>query len=313
MKIEKKKIIIGIIIFAIIYHIMSPYIGRRFVSSKIDRNSVWYVNDLYMSDQYYYDNLLNDNEKDIYLKLFEATKNYEESITVNCDVNTAMKIGNAISIDHPELIYLAYYKYWQTSPVKVEIKYLTTDKTKVKRMVAQIQKIITEVEKNTRNILGEYEKELYVYEWLGNNNKYRRNYVDRSDQSAYSALMSGKTTVCAGYGRAAQILFQNIGIKSYIMLSSDHLWNEVCIDGDYYYFDATYTYVTNCNKTISYSGLNPTNVSNYYPLYSSVVPELNGTKYNYYEYNDLIISDVDELEKIIEKTNNTIDKIRCLF
>jgi hypothetical protein len=175
-------------------------------------------------------------------------------------------------------------------------------------MIAKVQQVITKIEKETRN-KSEYEKELYIYEWLGKNNGYKKDYISKSDQSAYSSLVSIKDTVCAGFGKGAQILFQNVGIDSKLLVSSNHMWNLVLIEGDYYYFDATCTYESNCYKTISYSGLNPIDISNSYYnlLYTTSLPIPSGaTKYNYFTINDLNVSNIDtfdEVQAIIDKTN----------
>ena len=102
-----------------------------------------------------------------------------------------------------------------------------------------------------------------------------------------------------------QILFQNVGIESYILLSDNHIWNLVKIDGDYYYYDATNTYVPNCYKTVSYSGLNTDYYSDprYGILHPANLPFPNGTKYLYYQYNNLVVNGIDDIEKILKNTD----------
>ena len=67
-------------------------------------------------------------------------------------------------------------------------------------------------------------------------------------QSAYSAFNKGLSPVCAGYSKASQILFSNIGINSLLIfgdaeyalfLGDAHAWNVVEIDKKYYLYDVT--------------------------------------------------------------------------
>lgn len=305
MKKKEKKFIFGIIII-VLYIIFQPFLGKKYINPKIDKTSPWYVNNLYMSDQYYYNHILLKPQQDLYAELFKAINNIEKEITVNYNYQDVLTTMNAIQLDHPEMINLTtfVYTYKDSSSTTVKPKYLTKSKLSLKRKVAKLQKVITKIEKETRN-KSEYEKELYIYNWLGNNNRYRVNSFTRSDQSAYTSLIKTKNTVCAGFGKGAQILFQNTGIDSYLLLSDDHIWNLVKIEDDYYYFDATNTYVANCYNTVCHSGLNTTYYSDprYNLLYYTGLPSPNGTKYTYYEYNNLDINDFSELDKIVEKTN----------
>ena len=309
---KKEKIIIFAIILIILYIIFGPFLGSKFVNEKIDRNSPWYVNDLYMSDQYYYEHILSDSQKELYSQLFHAINNMEKEITVSYSYDDVMKTMDAILLDHPEMINLTTYtfSYSNNSSTTVKPKYLTRLKFILDRMVAKAQKEVTKVEKKTRG-MSEYEKELYIYEWLGKNSRYRRDAFRNSDQSAYTALIKSKNTVCSGFGKGAQILFQNVGIDSHILLSDDHIWNLVKIEDEYYYFDATNTYVANCYNTVCHSGLNTTYYSDprYGEIYATGFPFPNGTKYNYYEYNDLVISSFSELDRIASQTDKNAEFI----
>ena len=296
---KKIHVFIIAIILLVLYFIYRPYLGKKFVNDKIDRDSEWYVNDMYMSDQYYYNTILTFSEQEIYKQLFEGIKDIDEKITIpRCDLD---KVMDALIMDHPELINLTTYSYRiLTSEIIVEPKYITTSEKKLDRMIAEIQTVITKVEKKTRD-MDEFEKETYIYEYLGENSRYRKQ--DLSNQSAYTGLIKGENTVCAGFGKGAQILFQNVGLDSYILLGKQHLWNLVCIEEEWYYFDATCTYVPNCYNTISYSGLNMDLAQTYGNdaygvLYPANLPQPNGTRYNYFEYMDYVLDDVNDFDKI---------------
>ena len=148
---RKRYIFIGAVILVILYFIFRPYLGKKFVNDKIDRDSEWYVNDLYMSDQYYYDSILTASEQKVYKELFEGIKNIDEKIVIErCDLN---KVMDALIMDHPELINLTTYSYRiLSSEIIIEPEYITTSERKLKRMIAEVQTVITKVEKKTRDM-----------------------------------------------------------------------------------------------------------------------------------------------------------------
>ncbi len=75
-----------------------------------------------------------------------------------------------------------------------------------------------------------------------------------------------KNAVCAGFAKASQVIFQNIGINSYAVTGTTtggHMWNIVEIDGKYYYYDST---VAACRKKTSkgyYDGLKQEEFADY--------------------------------------------------
>ncbi len=56
--------------------------------------------------------------------------------------------------------------------------------------------------------------------------------------TAYGALVEG-SCVCEGYVKAYQLMLDAMGIQCNIVLSTTHAWNEVNIDGAWYFIDVT--------------------------------------------------------------------------
>ena len=86
-----------------------------------------------------------------------------------------------------------------------------------------------------------------LYDFIGKSNQYG-DIEDLRAQSAYSAFSSNLSPVCAGYSKASEILFNNIGIKSLLIhgeseyalfLGIPHAWNIVSIDESFYLYDVT--------------------------------------------------------------------------
>ena len=302
----KKAIFWGIIVLLIYLYFYAPI----YKAPGIDKTSEWYVNDLYMSNQYYYENVLDEEEKKIYKVIFEGIKNKEDSITVYTNHSTAAKVWRTIICDHPEMINLKWFS-WQYNDEKSTIikpTYLTYSDFDLNLKVRKIQRSIKKIVNETKG-KSEFEKEKYIYEWLGEKSNYGQGLLN-SDQSAYTAFTMMSNTVCAGYGKAAQILLANCGIESWININEEHLWNTVKLDGEYYFFDATVTSNSeeNIYGNVSYMGLNQNkNTSDYEILFTEATPDITGEKYNYYDYYNLTLTYTDDstLEEIKTRLEET--------
>ena len=314
---EKRKkriwIFFVLIIGAIYYYINGPI----YKCPDVNKSSEWYVNDIYMSTQYYYNNLLNDEEKVLYKELFLRINNMEDGFYLNSSLSTLIKVWDALICDHPEMINIKTIAYTDNgNSVRIVPKYLTTSKFSLKLKERNMQRKIGKVVKETQG-KSEYESEKYVYEWLGKRSAYSKS-SNNSDQSAYTAFNTFNNTVCAGYGKAAQILLNNVGVNSIININEDHMWNTVKLDGEYYFFDATVTSLTreSYEGNISYMGLNQNKyTSDYNILYPSVLPDISGKRYNYYDYEGLTMTysenNLSQIKEYIDKSE--FDKVEIKF
>jgi transglutaminase/protease-like cytokinesis protein 3 len=123
--------------------------------------------------------------------------------------------------------------------------------------------------------MNEQEKIIYVYEYVAGHDYDKLFTYSDSNQSAYSFFTKG-TSVCAGFAKASQIIFQNIGINSYLVMNDDHMWNYVEYQGEYYVFDATVgaSYVNKKHKNF-YEGLGRTTVGENTGMFSNLYPKIN--------------------------------------
>lgn len=307
---------IGGFIAIILIIILWNNFGPVYKSKNVDKNSEWYVNDIYMSNQYYYNNLLNEEEKKLYKELFEHLKNIDSGFELST-MNSFEKVWYALICDHPELINVSLIKWRYTNEgTEVYPTYLTTSKICLRSMERKVQKKVGKLVSKTTG-KTDFEKEKMIYEYLGENNAYGHT-LGSSDQSAYT-VFTMSNTVCAGYGKAAQILLSNCGIDSYINIGGNHMWNTVELDDEYYYFDATcsginYT-LNDVYKNISYMGLNQNQSTSAYQLdYPEIAKEIKGEKYNYYDYMGLTLTynskDLSEIKKRIDECEYKILEIK---
>lgn len=317
---EKNKTRKNIFIIVISLIIFWYFFGPVYSSPNVDEQSEWYVNDIYMSDQYYYENLLNDEEKSAYKTLFEKLNNMEQDIYLNLSVESFIKVWDSIICDHPEMININGMEYddysnEQISSVRVKPKYLTKSEFLLNNKVRTVRKKVGKIVSKTEG-MSEFEKEKYVYEWLAKKILHGHSDLDNY-QSAYGVFSGVTNKTNGGYAKTIQILLSNVGVKSIVNINNDHTWNTVKLDGEYYYMDVNESTKTRSNYkgNISYLGLNNNKyTSNYELLYPSIQPDVSGTKYNYYEYNNVTLTYSEEtlpqLKAIIDSSEYEIVEVR---
>lgn len=104
-------------------------------------------------------------------------------------------------------------------------------------VLAQVNRIVKE---NTDDSMTDIEKVLVLHDWVCNKTKYTEgNTGDRENHNDASVFMN-EFTVCEGYARACNLLYHAAGIETYYVRSSDHAWNIVNIEGQYFHVDATW-------------------------------------------------------------------------
>ena len=126
--------------------------------------------------------------------------------------------------------------------------------------------------------MSDKEKIRYVYEWIGENNTYDKMFTYMSkNQSIYNVFMKNNA-VCAGFAKASQVIFQNIGINSYTITGNTTgplLWNVVEVDGKYYFYDCTVaTSAKDESASWYYDGLRQEYMSTYSVDFPNWYPEI---------------------------------------
>ncbi len=117
----------------------------------------------------------------------------------------------------------------------------------------EFDKKVAEIIKPIKSNASEYERELYIHNYLINNCEYDNAAADLiyndihsgSDESftAYGALINGRA-VCQGYSDAMSYLLSCVGIENTEISGTsggeNHTWNAVKINDDWYYLDVTW-------------------------------------------------------------------------
>lgn len=147
---------------------------------------------------------------------------------------------------------------------------------------------------------SDYEKSKFVYEKLINEVDYD---TDAPDNQTIVSVFLNKRTVCQGYANAASYFFDALNIPSVVVTGiagdESHAWNLVELDGDYYYFDATwgnseYKSGDTEKKQVNYNYLNITSKeieNTHFPGVSFPLPSCTSVKDNYFVNENLLFSE----------------------
>jgi len=268
MQFFKSNKFLTIILLILSFYLYNNYLFLIEKNPMVDRKSSTYINDLYASDERIYNNYLDKTEKKIYRELVEGTKKYNGKMNIritNKDTSVS-EVSDAIITDHPELLNFGGMRYSWDSLGNYEIEVKNATPIILEQInISKIERIIYKIKQETKN-MSDYEKIKYVYEWMGENSDYDRTFTEMAkNQSAYNVFIN-KNAVCAGFAKASQIIFQNIGIESFGVsgyTSGPHMWNIVKYEGKYYFFDSTVA--TSVPKTSKryYNGLKQTTMNDY--------------------------------------------------
>ncbi len=255
-----------------------PVQGNPLMTSKY-KNSSAYVNNLYVSDEFFKKNSMNKDEYYIYEHLIDDVKKGRGHSIIKCKTKgcsaTYMTAYEAIYLDHPELIAFQSSS-WKESDNTLDVSYLLLGKLQAFLGTRRIEREISIVQKETKNMTDK-EKILFVYNYVASHDYDHLFMYSSSNQSAYSFFTKG-SSVCAGFAKASQLLFQNIGINSYLVMNTDHMWNYVEYEGKYYVFDATMGTGFRKDSSNYYSGLGETTVGVTKGYFENFYPPIEDTK-----------------------------------
>lgn len=128
----------------------------------------------------------------------------------------------------------------------------------IKQLVSRANTILSNIPSN----LTEYERELYIHDWLMDNCKYDEDAAHLKNKWAsfntYGAIVVGEA-VCEGYSKAIQLLLNYVGIYCRLVngdtKNDAHMWNLVYINNSWYHLDATWN---DSSKAMGYYYFNVT-------------------------------------------------------
>ena len=186
-------------------------------------------------------------EKLLYHDIYSAVYSHNSDLKLN-QSSTPCEIRNAIRWimrDNPDIFWFAHQYHYEKASSTIHFQY-TFSPERVKTIQQSINDVIEndfciEYVKN----LSQKEQVAFIYKWLVSYCNYNVN--SAYNQSIYSVFVR-RNSVCTGYAKAAQYLFNLLGIESRLVfgrLHNDkedgrHCWNLVKVDNEYYHFDACF-------------------------------------------------------------------------
>ncbi len=228
------------------------------------------------STNYYY-NLLNDNQRELWDKLDQMCYEYltgTETLTgaqryssveakldfwyyttkavsySNMSSREARNVEFMFIVSNPQYYFLQTMLMGTSSVMNGGYAYLTINSSFAngearKAATQQVQSVIDSWLPQIMEQPSDVLKEKKIHDMICANvsydpyfNDYRQN---EYNQTIYSVFCDPrKTTVCAGYSQAMQLLCNAAGIDCGVVTSADHEWNIIRLNGIWYYVDLTW-------------------------------------------------------------------------
>lgn len=241
---------------------------------------------------------------------------------VKLEDRQVLNVFSSVEEDNPYLFWLdSYYSFTSNhnGDFELTLRSRFNKKTQVK-CKKQLNAVINSVLEGLKPDMSEFDRELYIHDYIIKNCKYKKNNDNEKHYNAYGCLVEQKA-VCEGYNDAFGLLLSYAGVNSTPISGSDntenginHVWSAVQLDGDWYHTDVTwddtkeysmYDYLNLTTKQIrkthaiapDYSDI-PTeqlldekgNSINY----NAELPKCTKTKYNYYKYTGSHLDDMND-------------------
>lgn len=200
----------------------------------------------------FYRDKLSDNEAEYYNILLEGLMRYEQSIQYrNLDIHQIERVYEVLKLEVPQLFFVKKITC-QHVPVLncgLVVPQYRFSEAETYATLNAIQLKAEEIIKHLTH-KSEYEKEIFIHDYLCKNVKYDYSFRESSFECV-GPILFGKG-VCEGISKAAKLLFDSVGINSIIVhgksnnqrihnvADDSHAWNIVVIDNSYYHLDITF-------------------------------------------------------------------------
>ena len=255
--------------------------------------------------------------EDLYDVIFRGLSAYQTEIKITNHSSEEIKAAYlAVLSEHPELFWVAngYSSsgYTLGSASVITLEPLISDSLEVilEKKLA-LQEAMNSVLRQLPEQAGDYEKALFLHDWLVRNTAYdvdtytlltkyghSTDYVVDS-ATAYGCLVEHRA-VCSGYAGAYQLLLEAAGIQSGRVTGTgrggEHEWNYVVLDGEAYYVDVTWDDPVTESDLFScsheYFCITSEELLRNHSIDSQqYVPRCTATEYNYYRHEGLFLEE----------------------
>ena len=213
---------------------------------------------IYKENKLYYNNLTRKNQflYDALEVAIDGYAEFTEGIHYTYTSEDFNKVVEHIIADHPEYFFVDFdnlESYVSETHTRVRIVYqndIDTVKTMREELSARVDEIVSAVE----DFESEFEKELYIHDFLVENCSYltEAESSEYTSNTAYGALCEGMA-YCDGYALAFKMLMNSADMFCCVVEGSvndlPHMWNIVSVDGEFYHVDVTWNDSDNAEHT----------------------------------------------------------------
>lgn len=312
-----KKFLLGVLI-AVVTFVGIYFIGDYIDGKKAEEYYKQYkdkISRINTTDSYDGKNV----DESLYEVLEKGIKNREKKIVIEYDCSSEIFDTYAkVLSDHPEFFWVTRGSKYSSSVKNKDITITFTPEYYMSEDdIEAAQKALNNIKGNIlsgiNKTASDYEKVLYVHDYIVNNTVYDSSSAEENDgsgkmlsdnvyesASVYGCLVNGKA-ICTGYAAAFQYLLNDLDIESgrvsgYTIGGSDvgHQWNYVKVSGEYYYIDTTWDDPVNEDSSqvlrhtyflVTEKELEMTHI--FSPSFEKL--GCDSTTYNYYVYNGLYV------------------------
>jgi hypothetical protein len=263
-------------------------------------------------------------EKKAYDSMYRAAKDGEQTCKLPLSKNifsgeAVERAFTAFLLDHPELIgYDTGYTIYSDGWLKFEIYDFWKSKDRPD-YTALLTERVREIAKLAEEKENDFEKAVFVYEYVGRNARYDEERLlrladgtaspeDELIYTAYGCLVEGGC-VCSGYSAALKLVYDELGIPccqvSGESMGESHAWNIIKLGDNWYHIDLTWddgVFVDDNGEeypgvvAFEYFGLSDEEIYRDHSVDGGLleVPECASDEYDYYRYYGLILEEYSE-------------------
>ena len=170
---------------------------------------------------------------------------------------------NAFEYDNPDIFYIDTSKlilFYERDRLGNYNIYLKNDnqtnnyfvngfdnENDVEQAQEQINNIVQKIEEKIQEMNTDYEKILYIHDWIVNNTKYDEKLSKTNRNSIYGVFIEKEAT-CGGYAKTFKYLIDRLNINCIIIQgeatseekTENHAWNYIQLDNKWYGVDCTW-------------------------------------------------------------------------
>lgn len=266
---------------------------------------------------FYYYNSLNDEQKQAYIMIYSMFDNFTKSRRLEVTEEELKELFVAVLYDNSEFFWVDINYNFIDYGTSIEFSpNYRFDSSTAKQMSIVLDEKVDEIIEIADSFATDYEKELYLHDYVCDVTVYTEETFGEMGDTAYSTLIDGKA-ICEGYSRAMQLLLDKVGISNYLVVgdgvnedgTEPHMWNIVEIDGKKYHLDATWD-DTGTENVIGhlYFNVNDEKISR---DHKNLIPENNNcvnTDANYFVVNNLYVESFESFDALVSPVAKELEK-----